>query len=144
MLVANLYRFKSTDEGTFGVMAHDGAWWHSLELPYKDNKPNISSIPLGEYIVSLRYSPHFHKELYHLHNVEDRSYILIHPANLAGDVFKGWQSQLQGCITLGKRIGKIKNKFGKMQKAVINSGIAIKEFYAIIGVREFKLIIEEI
>jgi len=143
-MTVNLYRFKSTNEGTFGVMAYNGAWWYSLELPWRDNQHNISSIPLGEYMVSLRYSPHFHRELYHLHNVKDRSYILIHPANLGGDVTKGWQTQLNGCITIGKRIGKIRNKFGKMQEAVLNSGIAIKDFYDIIGVQGFKLIIEEI
>lgn len=144
VLIVNLYRFKSTDEGTFGFMTYNGAWWYSLELPWRDNKPNISCIPVGEYFVSLRYSPHFHRELYHLHNVKDRSYILIHPANLAGDVSKGWQSQLQGCITIGKRVGKIRNKFGKMQRAIISSGIAINEFYSIMQNRDFNLIIEEI
>lgn len=143
-MTVNLYRFKSTTQGTFGVMIYNDAWWYSLELPNRDNKPNFSCIPVGEYFVSLRYSPHFHRKLYHLHDVKDRSYILIHPANLAGDVTKGWQSQLSGCIALGKRVGRIRNKFGKMQEAILNSGLAINEFYGIMGVQSFNLTIEEI
>jgi len=139
-----LYRFKSTDEGTFGVIASNGYWWYTLELPYRDNKPNISCIPIGSYNVGMRYSPHFKRNVYHVKNVPNRNYILIHPANFAGDISKGWQTHLQGCITLGKKIGKALNKFGKKQECVLNSRIAIMELEEYLEEQPFKLIIEEL
>jgi len=124
-----LYRYNKSDQGTFGFLVYDDKALHTLELPDKGNKPNISCIPEGTYKVTKRYSPHFKKELYWLNNVPNRSFILIHSANFAGDTSKGWQSQLQGCIALGKKIGSFPNKFGKVQKAILNSNLAIREFY---------------
>ena len=75
----------------------------TLELPFKSNKRNISSIPTGEYKVTIRES-----EKYGLHyqvlDVESRDYILIHPAN--------YYSQLRGCIAPGYRFYDI-NKDGE-------------------------------
>jgi len=144
MQTVNLYRFKSSDEGTLGVIASNGYWWYTLELPYRDNKPNISCIPTGSYNVDMRYSPHFKRDVYHIENVPNRSYILIHPANFAGDTSKGWQTHLQGCITLGKKIGKSKNKYGIMQRCVFNSNLAIMELKEYLDDQPFKLIIEEL
>jgi Family of unknown function (DUF5675) len=141
---AHLYREKPTDEGTFGYVAHMGEWWHSLELPNRDNKQNISSIHAGEYICKIRFSPHFQRVTFHLQDVKGRTYILIHSANFAGDVEKGWQSHLNGCIALGKGRGRVKNKFGKFQRAVLTSRAAVREFMEEIEDKEFKLIIEEL
>jgi hypothetical protein len=137
-----LYRETSTDEGTFGYLVYQGLWWYSLELPNRDNKRSISCIPPGEYICVYRYSPHFGRITFHLTDVEGRTYILIHGANFAGDVHKGYQSHLNGCIALGKGRGKIKNKFGKYQKAIFTSRFAVTEFMETIEDEEFKLTIE--
>jgi len=144
MLNLYLYRLESTDEGTFGIITHQGKWWYALELPYRNNKPNISCIPTGEYKVSLRFSPHFKKKLYHIKNVPHRSFILFHGANFAGDVTKSYQTHLQGCITLGKRVGKSKNKYGIMQKCVLSSRQAIAEFQDYLNNEPFKLRIKDI
>jgi len=137
--IINLHRLISTDEGTFGIIVFENNCLFTLELPNRDNKPNISCIPTGTYDVSLKYSPHFHKQLYHLHDVPNRSYIMIHPANFGGNIDNHYQSQLSGCIALGKGIGKIINIFGKKQEAILNSRLAIKEFYDIMRGRNFKL-----
>jgi len=135
-----LVRLEDTNQGTFGIIFNDSDnWWNSLELPYRDNKPNISCIPIGNYKVSMRYSNHFKRELYHVLGVQGRSYIMIHPANLAGDEALGYQTQLQGCITLGKKLGVITNKFGKKQRCVLNSGIAIREFMLYLDNKDFNL-----
>jgi len=144
MKTLNLYRFYSSDEGTFGIIANDGYWWYTLELPNRDNKPNISCIPTGEYFVEMAYSHHFKRDVYHVRDVPNRSYILIHPANFAGDTSKGWQTHLQGCITLGKKTGKAINKFGKKQGCVLNSRLAIMEFENYLDRQPFRLTIEEI
>ena len=144
MKTAYLFREPSSNEGTFGYIAHAGSFWHTLELPDRENKRSISCIPVGEYTCVMRFSPHFKRWTFHITDVEGRTYILIHGANFAGDVNKGWQSHLNGCITLGKGRGKIKNKFGKFQKAVLTSKFAIAQFMDRMENEEFKLIIEEL
>lgn len=64
----------------------------SLELPWRNNKPNISCIPQGKYKVVKRRSPKY-DDHFHIQGVENRSYILIHPANFV--------YQLRGCIAVG-------------------------------------------
>lgn len=66
----------------------------TLELPWMENKPNISCIPKGEYPLAHRNSPKYGDHI-HVMNVPGRSYILIHPANFV--------SQLRGCIAPGDR-----------------------------------------
>jgi len=139
-----LYRGQSSDEGTFGIVAFENKRWYSLELPFKNNQKDISSIFQGEYVCKIRYSPRFKRLTYHLQNVKNRTYILIHSANFAGDTEKGYQSHLNGCIAFGKGRGKIKNKFGKYQKAILTSRTAVREFMQALGKKEFKLIIGEL
>lgn len=139
-----LYRLNSTDEGSFGILSVDDKYWHSLELPDRDNKPNMSRIPQGTYHCSLRYSNSFRKTLYAVRNVPNRSYILFHGANLAGDTEKGFQSHLQGCITVGKSLGRMKNKFGNVQRAVFSSQIALGEFMSYLNKEDFSLEIQDI
>lgn len=67
----------------------------TLELPYNENKRNISSIPLGTYIMKLSNSPKF-GNVYKLENVQNRSEILIHKGNYSTDT--------QGCIIVGSAL----------------------------------------
>jgi len=60
----------------------------SLELPWIDNKRNISCIPEGIYPISLRQSSKFRKHL-SIQNVPDRDLILLHPGNNASKDLKG-------------------------------------------------------
>lgn len=66
---------------------------NTLELPFKANMRNVSSIPVGNYIVGRRFSEK-HGEHLKVYDVKGRTNILIHPAN--------YVSQLRGCISLGK------------------------------------------
>lgn len=144
MQKVHLYRGHSTDEGTFGIVAFKSRRWFSLELPDKNNQKSISSIPFGEYICKIRYSHHFNRNTYHLQNVKERTYILIHSANFAGDKEKEYQSHLNGCIALGKSRGSIRNKRGKQQRAILSSRVAVREFMNTLNNKDFKLIIEEL
>jgi len=77
--------------GTNGALWYDGSLiCHTIELPWKENKVNISCIPEGRYLLEKRIT---HERGFHLilKNVPGRSWILIHPAN---DALK----ELQGCI----------------------------------------------
>nr|WP_188050025.1 DUF5675 family protein [Flavobacterium sp. GP15] len=78
-------------EGTNGKLVCQGRLiCYTIELPYKDNIPQVSCIPEGEYFIVKRYSKRFgwHFEIL---QVPQRSLILFHPANHA-------LSELRGCI----------------------------------------------
>lgn len=64
----------------------------TLELPWKDNRQQISCIPTGDYKVVMRTSPKYKKH-YQVLNVPGRSYILIHTGN--------YYTQILGCILVG-------------------------------------------
>lgn len=142
---ATLTRDPSTPEGTFGLLTTEGgAVFHSLELPWVDvnrdgiGDPQRSCITPGTYICKWHRSPKYGM-CYEVTGVKGRSHILIHPANLAGDVDAGWQSQLLGCIALGEGISKITNKHGKLQKCITSSRDAIKRFHDWANERDIEL-----
>lgn len=90
------------DEGTFGKLVTDKDFkCVTIELPWRDNKPDISCVPKGTYLCTWRFSEK-HGLCYWLENVPGRSSCEIHSANVAGDISKGWASQLEGCIAPGK------------------------------------------
>ena len=82
--------------GELFVVSNDGYVSYqclTLELPYKDNAQDISSIPKGDYKVVKRWSEKY-KDHFHILNVPNRSHILIHQAN--------YVRELRGCIAVGK------------------------------------------
>jgi len=133
----NIFRTKRSDHGTEGILSVGNFSCFTLELPWKDNQPNISCIPEGTYPVSIRISPKYNK-VYHVSNVEDRKHILIHSGNLAGNVSKGLKTHVQGCILLGKYRGILVN-----QKAVLYSRPTVSAFMLFLDFEPFELIIHE-
>lgn len=87
-----LERFCYHPNATLGVLEVDFERFYTVERPWLDNKPNVSCIPVGTYEMGWRESPRF-GETWHIKDVPDRTYILIHVANYARDV--------EGCIGLG-------------------------------------------
>tara|TARA_R110002074_G_scaffold182943_2_gene348031 strand:+ start:1314 stop:1760 length:447 start_codon:yes stop_codon:yes gene_type:complete len=63
---------------------------HTIELPWNNNKRNMSCIPEGAYEIVTRYSKRFQNHLL-VKGVTNRRLILFHPAN---DALK----ELEGCI----------------------------------------------
>jgi hypothetical protein len=70
----------------------------TLELPWRENKRNISCIPKGEYKCVIRFSDKY-GEHFCVQDVEDRDFILIHSAN--------YHTQLRGCIAVGEHYADI-------------------------------------
>ena len=78
-------------EGTNGALFNNDRFvGFTIELPWKENRKQVSCIPEGVYELRPRYSEKFKHHLV-LENVPNRSLILIHPANDAN-------KELQGCI----------------------------------------------
>ena len=132
-----LFRTSTSNQGTFGVIVFAGQYLYTGELPWKDNRPNVSCIPVGIYTVCLRYSPKY-DNVYHVANVQGRSYILFHQGNFCGDLTLGFRTNVQGCILLGFRRGKL---YG--QQAVLASRLARKRFESIMAFESFKLEIRD-
>jgi len=80
--------------------------FYSLELPFLGNERNVSCIPEGKYNVTKIFSTSKGK-CFQVHDVPERSYILIHKGNYA----TGSKVDTQGCILVGSRFEDI-NKDG--------------------------------
>ncbi len=121
-----LSRLESGKQGTFGIIIFDRFGCFSLELADRNNKPNVSCIPVGTYLCKWTYSPRFKREMYEVVGVPNRAGIRIHSANLA--------KQLNGCISLGYKLGSIDDT-----KAVLVSKPAVREFEKLLDKKDFEL-----
>ena len=133
----NLFRLKRSDQGTEGMLVTGDFNCRTLELPWRNNQPQISCIPAGEYNVEIRISPKYGR-IYWVRHVPKRTYILIHSGNYAGDKSKGFKTHVMGCILLGKQSG-----FLGGQVAVLNSRVAVRQFMEHMDYEPFTLKIQE-
>lgn len=125
MKMVRMNRTPCTDEGTFSVLLFGDKILQATELPWRDNQPSISCIPKGTYTCALVVSPRFGR-VYGVQDVPGRSHILIHAANFGGDVAKGYQSHLEGCIAPSLRTAFLNNDKGVSQRAGMESRAALK------------------
>lgn len=89
------------DEGTYSEFVAWNGWRCAMvELPWRNNEHGVSCVPEGVYTLRWSLSPR-EGWCYHWLDVPDRDHILTHRANLAGDVSKGFVSQLLGCSAPG-------------------------------------------
>ena len=93
-----LSRGPSGPKGTFGILfsSTNEPLCLTLELPWKDNQPDVSCIPEGEYQVSRNQTA---KGGFRLHDVPGREGVLIHAGNTIRDIL--------GCILVGKSLGML-------------------------------------
>jgi len=145
---ATLTRYESGDEGTFGILtigdpAAPAFKCYTLELPSRENAVGKSCIPAGEYLFKWRTDSPKHGECYEEwdnpltpehEDVLGRSNVQIHAANLAGDVEKGYVSQLLGCIAPGMCVAKFPANVppagAKAQMGVTGSKDALRKMNA--------------
>jgi hypothetical protein len=128
-----LLRTSTSDQGTEGMIITDDFICKTLELPWRKNKRSISCIPSGKYKVVIRQSPKY-GSVYWVQDVPNRTWILIHSGNWAGDVKKGFKSHVNGCILLGKKHGWLAE-----QRAILNSRVAVRGFRNILVDKSFVL-----
>lgn len=72
----------------------------TIELPWKENKRQVSCIPEGKYELKKRYNPRFGAHLWVM-DVPGRSYILIHAFNDALAESKGCIAPVSECTKPG-------------------------------------------
>ena len=79
---------------------------HTLELPWRDNKYFVSSIPDGTYGAILRYDKNNERGIEYwrieLTGTEPRTFIQIHKGNTPSDI--------QGCVIVGNEVLNKQNK----------------------------------
>lgn len=131
-----LIRTSESAHGTFGVIVFGDHHLYTGELPWKQNKPNVSCIPVGRHKVHERMSPRYGR-VYTI-AVEGRSYILFHQGNFCGDESEGFKTNVRGCILLGSRVGIIGG-----QKAVLASRVARRKFERAMAFEPFILDIRD-
>lgn len=98
-MIVVINRYRCDEEGTYGtLLICGGKYWacHTLELPWRNNEPNVSCIPHGQYECIKTFSPKFDRMTYEVQNVSGRSAIRIHPGNTINDI--------AGCILLGDQL----------------------------------------
>jgi hypothetical protein len=109
LIEVNIFRTAENDTQTLGVIIvknENGSWrlpevFCTLELPWKENRRNISRIPAGEYEAIKYYSPKHKRVVILLLDVPERTNIEIHPGNTIKDT--------TGCILVGSARGDINN-----------------------------------
>jgi hypothetical protein len=141
MKTVKITRILSDDMGTFGRLSVDKLRLYTGELPWRNNARKLSCIPAGEYNIQLINSPHFGK-VYLVKDVPNRSMVEMHSANFMGDS-RYCDTQLEGCIALGEKIGAMRNSKGVMQRAILISRPAVRKFMAALNGDNAKLIIED-
>lgn len=130
-----LKRVSKTPQGVFGVMMCDAdqiPFAVTLELPWKENKANISCIPEGAY-VCIKQRTKKHGIVYVVQNVPKRKAILIHKGNVTQDT--------EGCILIGEKYEWLSGR-----PAIQESTAAFDEFMNKILAKQiqFNLIIREV
>ena len=99
-----LKRIALLPTATFGVLLwNDVPFAVTTERAWLLNKKGISCIPTGEYVCK-RFKSAKHPNTFEVTNVPDRTAILFHTGNTAGDS--------QGCIIIGEQFGVINGKAG--------------------------------
>lgn len=78
--------------GVLGILRFGARHIATLELPWEDNHPEESCIPVGVYVLTWWESP-THGWVLRVHDVPGRTDIEIHPANKV--------TELLGCIGVG-------------------------------------------
>lgn len=94
----SLTRVASSPLGTLGELQAGDFRCVTMEPPWRDNEPNVSCIPAGEYPCLWRQSPRY-GWTYAVAGVPGRSAILIH----AGNTYR----HTRGCILPGARRGAL-------------------------------------
>ena len=92
-----ILRGTSTDQGTPGTLVWKRTRAGVLELPWLDNRREVSCVPSGTYKVLWTKSFALERSTYEIQGVPRRGGIRLHPGNFAGSIAAGFRSDSRGC-----------------------------------------------
>lgn len=128
-------RFGEDDEGTPSTWSTPGFRCFCLQLPWRDNLPEISRLPDGVYVVQWAWSDHFRRFMYLIQeDIPNRGGFRVHSGNFAGDRAKGLRSHSLGCPLLGYQFGRMQG-----QRAILVSRPAVEDFERFMQFKPFTL-----
>jgi len=108
-------------DGTNGELSINGkALCHTIELPWRNNKPCVSCIPEGTYPLVKRWSVHFKNHVL-VDQVPGRSFILFHSASNALEDLKGCIAPVG--VLLGHGLGNQSKIACKQVKDIVYGAI---------------------
>jgi len=120
-----LYRYFDDGEKTFGLLFYGNKFVaDTLERPWMNNEHDVSCIPLGSY--EIEHAIHKHGEVYEIHNVPNRTEIMIHTFNYA--------HQSKGCLGVGM----------KFKGQLIESRKTLDELISFVGKGKATLLIKSL
>ncbi len=123
MIAARLIRYHSGLKATLGILKLNVAHTpiYTLELPWRENKTDISCIPHGVYDVK-PYSSEKYPDVYQICDVPNRSSILLHVGN--------YPAETHGCVLLGSGVDHTTPMVSNSKRAMdsLRNEIADKEF----------------
>ena len=124
----NLIRKEFYTTCTRGHLLVRDTVFYILELPWRDNLPNISCVPTGEYeVVYLPVSSSGkYKNVYLLRNVPGRGGVLIHNGNIV--------DHTHGCLLIGLSLTTMAGRL-----AIANSRTALFNFTNLLNQKNFTL-----
>ncbi len=122
LLLLRDYDNDVTDGELFDEKGKHICW--TLELPWKDNKQEISCIPEGVYKINKFFSGGFNRWIYKINKVLGRDLVRIHNGNTVLDI--------RGCILVGTKQGTLNVK-GKIYPAVLDSVKAMDKLLVLVG-----------
>lgn len=123
MISARLIRYHFGLRATLGILklnvAHSPIY--TLELPWRENKADISCIPQGTYRV-IPHNSEAHPKTYEITNVLNREAILIHVGN--------YPANFRGCVGVGLGVSPTTPMISNSEKAMdlLRNEIIDKEF----------------
>lgn len=130
--VVKINRLKDDGKETIGQLRVDDKFGcDTLELPNKNNQPNISRIPPGQYLCQWKFKINSLAYHYELQNVLGRTGIFIHSGVTFFDT--------KGCIIVGSLPQDINND-GSLD--LLNSKAILQSFENFMGKKDFMLIIQ--
>ncbi|MFA5026408.1 MAG: DUF5675 family protein [Candidatus Methylomirabilota bacterium] len=140
-----LVRDETSDFGTFGKLMIGSFVCDTIELPWRGNRRGKSCAPACKALFKPKISPTHGPCLEEWddpktperEDIKDRDNIQFHAANLAGDVDRGYVSQLLGCIAPGidraNFAPNVRPCGPKAQKGVTGSKAAMKKLLSVVG-----------
>lgn len=133
MKIVELKRVECSGDATLGVFLVNGrAVCWSLEKPWRNNRKDVSCIPVGRYPLQLEYSPSRKCRLWTVAEVPGRSYVRIHRGNTVNDT--------EGCLLTGTRPGVLDGR-----RAVLGSRDAFSLFMsAMSGSDEAEIVVSTV